>query len=87
MMLSLGLVFISKEGKENYCWWLWMIQSQDTVVYLLDPSHSRAVPENYLPTDRTVVLLVDRLAQQGAFGGPLQAGSRVAGTAEGVADA
>src|SRR5207247_7485556 len=30
---------------------------------------------------------VDRLAQQGAFGGPLQAGSRVAGTAEGVADA
>lgn len=61
------LVFISKEGKDNHCWWLWMMESQETVVYLLDPSHSRAVPETYLPTNRTVVLLVDRLASYKAM--------------------
>ena len=61
------LVFSSKEGKENHCWWLWMIESQETVVYLLDPSRSRAVPQTYLPTDRTVVLLVDRLSSYKAM--------------------
>jgi len=31
-------VFVILEGKEGYGWWLWVVLSLDTVVYLLDAS-------------------------------------------------
>jgi transposase len=54
------LMFIDHKGKENHCWWLWVFGNAETVVYVLDPRRSHEVPETYLPTDRTVVLMVDR---------------------------
>jgi transposase len=53
-------VFIVLEGKEGYGWWLWVSLSQDTVVYLLDPSRSHTVPENHYQVDSRGVLVVDR---------------------------
>lgn len=61
------LVFVAQEGKDNYCWWLWVFANAQTVVYVLDPSRSHAVPQNHLPQDRRVVLLVDRLSSYKAM--------------------
>ena len=56
------LVFVDKEGKTGYGWWLWVFGSADTVVYVLDPSRSHEVPEGHFPADARGVLLVDRYA-------------------------
>ena len=55
-------VFIIMEGKEGYGWWLWFSLSQDSVVYLLDPSRSHAVPEGHYQPDSRGVLVVDRFS-------------------------
>lgn len=54
------LVFVEKEGKNGHRWWLWVFAGEDTVVYVLDPSRSRAVPEAHFPADAGGVLMVDR---------------------------
>lgn len=54
------LVFVLWDGKTGYRWWLWVFLGPDTVVYLLDPSRSHTVPENYYPPQASGVLLVDR---------------------------
>jgi transposase len=53
-------VFVILEGKEGYGWWLWVVLSLDTVVYVLDASRSHAVPENHFRADSRGVLVVDR---------------------------
>jgi transposase len=55
-------VFVPLEGKEGYGWWLWLVKSLDTVVYLLDPSRSHTVPENHFRAESRGVLVVDRYA-------------------------
>jgi transposase len=55
-------VFMILEGKEGYGWWLWVSLSQDTVVYLLDPSRSHTVPESHYQADSRGVLVVDRFS-------------------------
>lgn len=55
-------VFVILEGKEGYGWWLWVVLSRDTVVYLLDASRSHTVPEGHFGTDSRGVLVVDRYA-------------------------
>ncbi len=55
-------MFIILEGKEGYGWWLWVSLSQDTVVYLLDPSRSHTVPEGHYQADSRGVLVVDRFS-------------------------
>jgi transposase len=55
-------VFIILEGKVGYRWWLWVSLSQDTVVYLLDPSRSHTVPESHYQADSRGVLVVDRFS-------------------------
>ncbi len=55
-------VFVPLEGKEGYGWWLWLVKSLDTVVYLLDPSRGHTVPENHFRADSRGVLVVDRYA-------------------------
>ena len=42
-------------------WWLWLIASEDAVVYLLDPTRSKAVPTNFF-AGSTGTLMTDRLA-------------------------
>jgi transposase len=40
-------VFVEQEGKVGHQWWLWVFLSPDTVVFVLDPSRSRRVPQEH----------------------------------------
>ena len=59
------LVFVEKQGKNGYRWWLWVFAGEDTVVYVLDPTRSHEVPEGHFPADAQGVLIVDRYSLQG----------------------
>lgn len=52
------------EGKQR--WWLWLIASDDTVVYVLDPSRSKKVPTDFF-AGSAGVLMTDRLASYKAL--------------------
>jgi len=54
------LVFVLREGKTGYGWWLWIVVGPDTVAYLLDPSRSHDVPEGHFAQQGWGVLVVDR---------------------------
>ncbi len=54
------LVFVEREGKQGYRWWLWAFLSDEVVVFRLDPSRSHEVPERHFPKEATLVLMVDR---------------------------
>lgn len=54
------LVFVEQQGKVGFGWWLWVFNSVDTVVYLLDDSRSHQVPEDHYPAQASGVLMVDR---------------------------
>lgn len=41
-------VFVETEGKVGHQWWLWVFLSADTVVFVLDVSRSRRVPQDHL---------------------------------------
>jgi transposase len=56
------LVFVDKDGKEGYRWWLWVFLGSDAVVYVLDPRRSHDVPEGHFRAGVSVVLMVDRLS-------------------------
>lgn len=47
------------EGKQR--WWLWLIASDDAVVYFLDPSRSKRVPSDFF-AGSVGILMTDRLA-------------------------
>ncbi len=53
-------VFVEIEGKTGYHWWLWVVITDETVVYLLEPTRSGDVPRNFLGDDPVGSLLVDR---------------------------
>jgi transposase len=54
-------MFAEQEGKVGHEWWLWVFLSADTVVFVLDASRSRKVPENHLPQSTSGgVMMVDR---------------------------
>ena len=40
-------VFEEAEGKASNRWWLWAFASSDTVVFVMDPSRSAAVPKKF----------------------------------------
>jgi transposase len=61
------LVFVDKEGKEGYRWWLWVFLGSDAVVYVLDPQRSHDVPEEHFCAGVSVVLMVDRLSSYKAI--------------------
>ncbi len=67
-------VFIEQEGKRGHRWWLWVVVSQDTVAFRLDPSRSHTVPENHFAADANLVFLVDRYAAYKAMA-QVQAGT------------
>jgi transposase len=54
------LVFVEQQGKVGFGWWLWVFNSEDTVVYILDDSRSHHVPEDHYPPQAGGVLMVDR---------------------------
>ena len=55
-------VFAESETKNSHRWWLWVFASQLTVCYVLDPSRSKAVPQEHLGTNVSGILSVDRYA-------------------------
>lgn len=54
------MVFVAREGKTGYRWWLWVFLGEDTVAFRLDPTRSHDVPEGHFPADADMVLMVDR---------------------------
>src|SRR5947207_15142540 len=54
------LVFVEQQGKLGIGCGLWVFNSADTVVYLLDDSRSHHVPEDHYPAEAGGVLMVDR---------------------------
>jgi transposase len=54
------MVFVAREGKTGYRWWLWVFLGEDTVVFRLDPTRSHDVPEGHFPAGADLVLMVDR---------------------------
>ena len=53
-------VFEEIEGKEGYRWWLWVMVTHDTCIYVLDPSRSAEVPKAHLGEDSIGVINADR---------------------------
>jgi transposase len=62
------LVFVEQQGKVGFGWWLWVFNSEDTVVYLLDASRSHQVPEEHYPAQANGVRMVDRYSAYKAMG-------------------
>ena len=54
------MVFEEVEGKKGHRWWLWIVVTRDTCVYLLDPTRSGAVPKNFLGENPEGVISADR---------------------------
>lgn len=54
------MMFVTVEGKTGYKWWLWVVITRQTVVYILDPSRSAAVPKNHLPDNPKGIISADR---------------------------
>jgi len=61
------LVFVEKEGKQGYRWWLWVFNGEDTVAFVLDHRRSHDVPEGHFTAGISIVLMVDRLASYKAM--------------------
>jgi transposase len=53
-------VFVVREGKEGYGWWLWVFLGPDTVVFVLNVSRGHEVPEGHYQAGSRGVLMVDR---------------------------
>jgi len=66
------LVFEGIEGKNNYRWWLWVVITDDTVVYLLEPTRSAQVPKNHLPQDAEGIINADRYIVYKTLGEKIQ---------------
>lgn len=67
------LVFEEVKGKVGHRWWLWVVITRDTCVYLLDPSRSAEVPRKHLGENTEGIISADRygaykvLAESGRF--------------------
>jgi transposase len=53
-------VFVEIEGKKGYLWWLWVVITKDTVVFLLEPNRSAEVPRRHLGEHPEGIVLADR---------------------------
>jgi len=62
------MVFVEVEGKQGHQWWLWVVVTRTTCVYLLDPSRSSEVPRQHLGEDAEGILNVDRYSAYKALG-------------------
>ena len=62
------LVFAQVTGQVGYRWWLWVIITVDTVVYLLEPTRSAKVPRDHLGPDPQGIINADRYAVYTALG-------------------
>lgn len=49
------MVFVEVEGKVGHRWFMWMVCSEDSVVFVLDPSRAAEVPINHFGEARGIV--------------------------------
>ena len=61
-------VFVEKAGKVGHNWWLWLFAGEDSVMLVLDPSRSHAVPQTHFGQHVQGVLMVDRYSGYKAMG-------------------
>jgi transposase len=54
------MVFAEVAGKVGHRWWLWVLVTADTCVYVLDPSRSAEVPKRLLGDEAEGILNCDR---------------------------
>ncbi len=62
------LVFEEVEGKDGYRWWLWVVITDDTVVFLLEPTRSAQVPRDHLGPNPEGIINADRYSAYKALG-------------------
>jgi len=62
------MVFEEVDGKVGHRWWLWVIITDQTVVYLLEPTRSATVPKNHLGPDPQGIINADRYAVYTSLG-------------------
>lgn len=53
-------VFTDLMGKDNHKWWLWVTETTDTSLFVLDPSRSSSVPLRLLSNVKAGILTCDR---------------------------
>jgi transposase len=61
------LVFEFIDGKKSHRWYMWVFVSEQTVVYILDPSRAASVIEKHLDVVSVVILSVDRYSSYKSF--------------------
>jgi transposase len=66
------MVFAEIEGKKSHQWWLWVVITDDTCAYLLDPSRSSEVPKNHLGAEAEGIINADRYSAYKALGDKLR---------------
>jgi transposase len=54
------MVFAELAGKTGHRWWLWVSVTEDTCVYILDPTRSARVPKDHLGDDAQGIISADR---------------------------
>ncbi|MCH8939827.1 MAG: IS66 family transposase [Chloroflexi bacterium] len=62
------LVFEEVAGKDGYRWWLWVVITDDTVVFLLEPTRSAQVPRDHLGENPEGIINADRYSVYKALG-------------------
>ncbi len=60
-------VFETSKSKSTFNWYLWVFASQQSVVYVMDPTRSTDVIESHLGTMVEGILLVDRYSAYKAY--------------------
>lgn len=53
-------VFVKREDKAGFVWYLWVFVAKDSIVFVLDPTRAHDVPETHLGEDAEGILNVDR---------------------------
>lgn len=53
-------VFVKREDKAGFAWYLWVFVAKDSIVFVLDPTRAHDVPETHLGADAEGILNVDR---------------------------
>ena len=53
-------VFVKRDDKAGFIWYLWVFVSADSIVFVLDPTRAHDVPETHFGDDAEGILNVDR---------------------------
>lgn len=53
-------VFVRRDDKAGFVWYLWVSVTEDSVAFLLDPTRAHDVPENHFGTKAEGIMNVDR---------------------------